>query len=96
MSNTTGPSSGAGIAYPSRANEFTPVSCFSIFSFLCSVFSFDIFSFGHCAVSPSLCYLQTFPIHAIAWFRLFKRGRRGRDRMTFGFVTTYASSTYHH
>ena len=55
-----------------------------------------VFSFGHCAVSPSLCYLQTFLIHAIAWFRLCKRGRRGRDRMTFGFATTYAFSTYHH
>ena len=24
------------------------------------------------------------------------RGRRGRDRMVFGYTTTYAVSTYHH
>jgi hypothetical protein len=66
-----GAPSGAGIAYPSRANEFTP------FPVSQSLVFCVVFSFGHCAVSPSLCYLQTFLIHAIAWFRLCKRGRRG-------------------
>jgi len=27
---------------------------------------------------------------------LFPGGRRGRDRMVFGFITTYAISAYHH
>jgi len=37
VSNTTGATSGVGTAYPSTANEVTPVSCCSIVSFLCSV-----------------------------------------------------------
>ena len=39
--NTTGATSGVGLAYPSGAPEFNPsfywVSCYSIFSFLCNV-----------------------------------------------------------
>ena len=27
---------------------------------------------------------------------MWHRGRRGRDRMVVGFITTYAISTYHH
>ena len=39
--NTTGATSGIGLAYPSGAPEFNPsfywVSCYSIFRFLCNV-----------------------------------------------------------
>jgi hypothetical protein len=31
-------------------------------------------------------------IHTI----IFQRDRRGRDRMVFGFITSYAISAYHH
>jgi hypothetical protein len=29
-------------------------------------------------------------------FYIFIRGRRGRDRMVVGFITTYAINAYHH
>ena len=45
-SSTTGATSGAGTAYSSEAHEFNPVfiggSCYSIFSFQCSVLFFIV------------------------------------------------------
>ena len=35
--NTTGNTNGAETSYPSRVTEFTPGSCYSIFSFRCNV-----------------------------------------------------------
>ena len=62
-SNTTGTTSGAGTAFPSRS-EFTSFYvglCCSIFSFLCSVlptivWSFCQFSFGLCIVCRFLMF----------------------------------------
>ena len=63
--NTTGATSGAVTAYPSRAPVFTPNrqwgSCSLIFSFLCSVLyivvgSFVLFSFVHCVICPFSIY----------------------------------------
>jgi len=58
-SYTMGVTHGAGTAYPSGAHEFTLV--FSVVRFRSLVFcrlicclSYCSFSFGHCAVSPSL------------------------------------------
>ena len=56
--NTTSATTGAGLAHPSGAHEFTPGfywgSCYSIFSFICmffrSLFVLLYFLFGHCVV----------------------------------------------
>ena len=44
-------------------------------------------------VCQELSFMIRFKVSIIS---LFTRGRRGRDRMVFGFITIYAISAYHH
>ena len=62
--NTTGVTSGAGPAFPSREPEFTPGfqwgSCYSIFRFICmfcrALFVLLYFFLSHCVVCSSTIY----------------------------------------
>ena len=72
--NTSGATSGAGTAYPSRAHEVIPGFqwglCYSIFSFMCLFCSwlFVLFFFGHCVICPFPIYDSDYPFGI---FKLF-------------------------
>jgi hypothetical protein len=63
-SNTTGATSGTGIAYPSGAPEFT--SCYSILSFIC-MFYRSLFVLLYFFFWP-LCCLLFFVIRILIWY----------------------------
>jgi hypothetical protein len=54
--------------------------------------------FSHYAsCSVYLAYIKKYFLNILNVCRTFIcRGRRGRDRMVVGFITTYAISAYHH
>jgi hypothetical protein len=51
--------------------------------------------------SDNVRYVFNFTAYSVifrnkSFLPLYKRGRRGRDRMVVGYTTTCASSAYHH
>jgi hypothetical protein len=73
--NTTGATSEAGTANPSRAPEFTPDllwgSCYLIFSFMC-MFCWSLFSLLYFFIWPSCCLFFDLRILVTSLFGIFK------------------------